>query len=117
MDVTAGDLKATPIREQPTMSNSSAAYGDRLVLKLYRVLEDGPNPDQELGRYLAEAGFANVPRVLGSAEITHGRDTATLAMVQAYVPHEGNLWESMREAVGAFLHDGEAEAEPPEAGL
>ena len=35
-------------------------------------------------------------------------------MVQAYVPHEGNLWESMREAVGAFLHDAEAEAEPPE---
>jgi trehalose synthase-fused probable maltokinase len=37
-----------------------------------------------------------------------------LAMVQAYVPHEGNLWESMREAVGAFLHDAEAELEPPQ---
>jgi maltose alpha-D-glucosyltransferase/alpha-amylase len=108
------NLAATPVRDQPTMSNSSAAYGDRLVLKLYRVLEDGPNPDQELGRYLADAGFANVPRVLGSVEISHGRDTATLATVQAFVPHEGNLWESMREAVGAFLHDAEAQAEPPE---
>ncbi len=107
-------LRATPIREQPTMSNSSAAYDERLVLKLYRVLEGGPNPDQELGRYLADAGFANVPRVLGSAELRHGRDVATMAMVQAYVPHEGNLWESMREAVGTFLHDAEAESEPPE---
>ncbi len=35
-------------------------------------------------------------------------------MVQAYVPHEGNLWESMREAVGTFLHDAEAEAQAPE---
>jgi len=112
--VSPGELAATPIREQPTMSNSSAAYGEHLVLKLYRVLEDGPNPDQELGRYLADAGFANVPRVLGSAEVTHGRDVATMAMVQAYVPHEGNMWESMRERVGAFLHDAEAEADPPE---
>ncbi|MEX1344286.1 MAG: alpha-glucosidase C-terminal domain-containing protein, partial [Candidatus Limnocylindrales bacterium] len=113
---TNGDepLAVTPIREQPTMSNSSAAYGDRFVLKLYRVLEDGPNPDLELGRYLAEAGFAHVPRVLGSAEVVHGADRATLAMVQRYVPHEGNLWESMREAVGAFLHDAEAEARPPD---
>ncbi len=109
-----GELTATPIREQPTMSNSSAAYGDRFVLKLYRVLEDGPNPDLELGRYLAEASFANVPRVLGSAEIAHGGDAATMAMVQEYVPHEGNLWESMREAVFAFLHDAEAQVEPPD---
>ncbi len=96
------------------MSNSSASYGDRLVRKLYRVLEDGPNPDLELGRYLGDAGYANVPRVLGSVEVAHGGTGATLAMVQAFVPHEGNLWESMREAVGAFLHDAEAEAEPPE---
>jgi maltose alpha-D-glucosyltransferase/alpha-amylase len=108
------DLTATPIREQPTMSNSSASYGERFVLKLYRVLEDGPNPDLELGRFLAEAGFANVPRVLGSAEIVHGHDSATMAMVQAFVPHEGNLWETMREAVGAFLQDAEAEPEPPQ---
>jgi maltose alpha-D-glucosyltransferase/alpha-amylase len=115
--VAVADLEASPIRDQPTMSNSSATYGDRFMLKLYRVLEDGPNPDQELGRYLAEAGFANVPRVLGTAQISHGNgdgDDATLALVQAYVAHEGNLWESMREAVGAFLHDAEAQAEPPQ---
>ena len=110
----AGELPARPIREQPTMSNSSATYGDRFVLKLYRVLEDGPNPDLELGRYLAAAGFPHVPPVLGSAELVHDNESATMAMVQAYVPHEGNLWESMRQAVEAFLHDAEAQAEPPQ---
>ncbi len=112
--VAKADLTATPVRDQPTMSNSAASYGERVVLKLYRVLDDGTNPDLELGRYLADAGFTNVPRVLGSAEIVHKRTQATLAMVQAYVPHEGNLWESIREAVGTFLHDAEAETEPPE---
>jgi maltose alpha-D-glucosyltransferase/alpha-amylase len=110
-----GALKATPIRDQMTMSNSSASYSDQVVLKLYRVLEDGPNPDIEVATFLAEAGFTNVPRVLGSIEIDPGKGSAaTLAMVQAYAPHEGNLWESMREAVGSFLHDAEAEAEPPQ---
>jgi len=107
-------LTATPIHEQPAMSNSSATYDERFVLKLYRVLEDGLNPDLELGRYLGEAGFANVPQVLGSAEVVHGKDSATMAMVQRYVPNEGNLWETMREAVEAFLSDAEAEAAPPD---
>ncbi len=111
------DLAVAPLREQPTLSNSSAAFGQYLMLKLYRVLEDGPNPDTEIGRYLGRAGFANVPRVLGSVEIGRGRGAATMAMVQAYVPHEGNMWETMREAVGAFLHDAEAESEPPELAL
>jgi maltose alpha-D-glucosyltransferase/alpha-amylase len=107
------ELNATPVREQPTMSNSSATYGDRLMLKLYRVLEDGPNPDLEVGTYLGASGFANVPRTLGSVESEHHGSAATLAMVQAYVPHEGNLWESMRDAVVAYLHDAEAQPHPP----
>ncbi len=110
---TPSALRATPIPDQPTMSNSSASYDERLVLKLYRVLEDGPNPDEELGGYLGEHGFGNVPAVLGTAEVGAARGKATMALLQAYVPHEGNLWASMREAVGAYLHDAEAESQPP----
>ncbi len=78
--------------------------------KLYRVLEEGPNPDLEMGTFLAERGFAHVPRVLGSLEVGRGRGApATLAMVQAFVVHESTLWEMMREAVVGFLHDVEAE--------
>ncbi len=40
-------------------------------------------------------------------------ETATLAMVQGYVPNEGDLWQSMREAVDAFLQDAEAEPHLP----
>jgi trehalose synthase-fused probable maltokinase len=86
------------------------------VLKLYRVLEDGPNPDMELGHYLADSGYANVPAVLGAVEMTGDR-TATMATLQAYVPNEGNLWESMREAVVAYLHDAEAENRPPQLSM
>jgi maltose alpha-D-glucosyltransferase/alpha-amylase len=43
-----------------------------------------------------------------------GDHSATMAMLEAYVPHEGELWESAREAVVAYLHDAEAERQPPQ---
>ena len=108
-------LRAKPIREQTFTSNSLASFSDRLVMKLYRIVDDGPNPDLELGRYLGQHDFAGVPPLLGSLEVTRGsRSRATLAMVQGYVHHEGNLWEATREAVVAFLHDVEAETEAPD---
>jgi maltose alpha-D-glucosyltransferase/alpha-amylase len=106
-------LHATPMGGRLAMSNSSAAFDDQLVLKLYRVLEEGPNPDLEVGTFLAERGFAHVPRLLGSIEVSRPRGAATLAMVQAFVPHESNLWETMRAAVETFLHDAEASGEAP----
>jgi maltose alpha-D-glucosyltransferase/alpha-amylase len=107
-------LRASPMGGRLAMSNSSASFGDRIVMKLYRVLEAGPNPDLEVGGFLAERGFAHVPRVLGSLDVAQGgHRSATLAMVQAFVPHEGNLWEAMRESVETFLHDVEASGETP----
>ncbi|MFV2062866.1 MAG: putative maltokinase, partial [Chloroflexota bacterium] len=105
-------LAAVPL--QADASNSSATFSDRLIMKLFRTLEDGPNPDLEVGRFLAERGYAHVPTVLGSVEVAHssGPD-ATLAMVQAYVPNEGNLWDATREDVQAYLQDTEAESVLP----
>ena len=113
-DAAGKPLRATPMGGRLAMSNSSATFDDRLVLKLYRVLEQVVNPDLEVGSFLAARGFGHVPRVLGSLEVERGsRGSATLAMVQAFVPHEGNLWETMRTAVETFLHDVEASGETP----
>jgi maltose alpha-D-glucosyltransferase/alpha-amylase len=104
---------ATPLRADH--SNSSAVYSDRLVMKVYRTLEDGPNPDLEVPRFLVEHGFKHVPPVLGSVEVRRaGTSSATLAMLQAFVPHEGNLWEATIQATEAYLRDAEAESIVPE---
>ncbi|MEV4740944.1 phosphotransferase [Streptomyces sp. NPDC049555] len=42
-------------------SNSSAVYGERFILKLFRRVGPGVNPDLELPRALARAGCARVP--------------------------------------------------------
>ena len=38
-------------------SNTSVVFGDRLILKLFRCLEPGINPDLEIGAALTEGGF------------------------------------------------------------
>jgi len=49
-------------------SNSSAVYGDRVFLKLYRRLEEGMNPDAEILRFLSNHGFTHAPPFFGAVE-------------------------------------------------
>ncbi len=75
-------------------SNSSVILGDRVILKLYRRVEEGPNPDVEVGRFLTDHGSSDVPRVIGSLELQRpGRAAATVAMAQAFVPGAHDAWE------------------------
>ena len=85
-------LRPSVVRTE--QSNTSVVYGDRLVLKLYRRLTEGTNPDLELGRFLTErTSFAHVPAVGGSIElVAPRREPITLAVLQQYVPNEGDAW-------------------------
>ena len=47
-------------------SNTSILYGNKLILKLFRRLQPGENPDAEIGRFLTEvAHFPRIPPFLG----------------------------------------------------
>src|SRR5260370_14443521 len=59
-------------------SNSSVIYGDRLILKFFRRVEEGDNPDLEIGRILTETVRIHyVPGIAGSLgfESQHGKET------------------------------------------
>jgi maltose alpha-D-glucosyltransferase/alpha-amylase len=74
-------------------SNNSVIFGERLILKLFRRLEAGPNPDLEVSHFLTNRGFQNVAQVAGALLYRRGRDqTSALAMLQAYVPNQGDGW-------------------------
>lgn len=81
-------------------SNTSVVLGERLILKLYRVLEDGENPDVEISAFLTDAGFADTPPVAGFMvyEDADGRRSSA-AMLQAFVDSGGDAWASMLEAL------------------
>src|SRR5205823_7394405 len=54
------------VRGGGDQSNSVAFLDDRYVLKLFRRIEPGPNPELEIGRFLRAAGFTRAPALHGA---------------------------------------------------
>jgi trehalose synthase-fused probable maltokinase len=90
----------TERRLRVEQSNTSIVLGERLILKLYRLLEDGESPDLEIGEFLTDVGFTGTPPVAGSIHYLPdaGRPSA-VAMVQGLVPVTGDGWETMTDAL------------------
>ena len=86
-------------------SNTSIRFGEHVVLKLFRKSEAGPNPDLEVGAFLTEvARFPHAPPVLGGIEWhPSGGEPVALAILQAFVPNEGDAWTFTLGAVREAL--------------
>lgn len=85
-------------------SNSSILYGEKYFLKLYRRAEKGLNPDLEITRFLTEkTTFQNVPPFAGTIEYNRpGEDSITLALLQGYVPNQGDGWQFTKNILEHF---------------
>ena len=86
-------------------SNTSVLYGDRMILKFFRRLEEGVNPDLEIGRFLTERRrFEQTPPVLGAVEFEVPKaEPITLAILQGYVPNEGDAWQYTLDTLGSYF--------------
>ena len=86
-------------------SNTSVVLDERLVLKAYRRLQPGLNPDLEMTAFLSEeAGFPAVPRLAGFAELVSARDgTTTVAMAQEFIADGADAFESLADTIAAWL--------------
>ncbi|MDQ2965387.1 MAG: phosphotransferase, partial [Chloroflexota bacterium] len=85
-------------------SNTSVVLGERLLLKAYRRVETGLNPDLELNAYLAEeVGFGAVPRLAGYAEMVSVEGASTVAIVQEFVVDAADAYESLAEQLAAWI--------------
>ncbi len=103
-------------------SNSVVFINDQFVLKLFRRIERGPNPEFEIGRFLARHGFTRVPALAGALEyVRPGVDPGTLAVLQTAVPNQGTGWDfSINELRRYFervaARVGRSEELPPSTG-
>jgi maltose alpha-D-glucosyltransferase/alpha-amylase len=86
-------------------SNSSVAYGDRLILKLFRRPDQGLNPDLEIGRALTQRGTdVQVPPVAGYLEYrSNAREPMTLGILQGFIPNEGDAWNYTLDHLSTFF--------------
>jgi len=86
-------------------SNTSVVLGDAVLVKAYRRVRPGLDPELELVAYLSEeAGFGAVPPLAGYAEVVSAADEpTTIAIAQAFVADGADAYESIAEALTAWL--------------
>ena len=86
-------------------SNTSILFGDQLILKLFRRLQPGENPDVEIGRFLTDvAHFPQIPPFLGEIALTPpSGEKTTLAMLQLLVKNQGDGWQWFIEQLSGFF--------------
>jgi maltose alpha-D-glucosyltransferase / alpha-amylase len=112
----AGSLRPRAIKAE--QSNSSIAYGERLMMKLIRRLEPGVNPDLEMSGFLTQvAGYTHTPQLFGAVEYRDGEGRLmTQGILQAFVANQGDAWQYTMKTISSFYN--EAAAIPAErAGL
>ena len=97
-------------------SNTSIIYGDSMILKLFRRLQPGENPDVEMGRFLTEvAHFDRVPPFFGDISMTPREgEKATVAMLQGLVANDDDGWGWFRQELQHLFESTAARSDPPE---
>ncbi|MBD3357493.1 MAG: hypothetical protein GF363_10075 [Chitinivibrionales bacterium] len=92
-------------RAELRQTNVFVEYDHNYLLKMYRALDEGMPPELELLRFLREsAGYQNIPSVIGTIVYSRrGSFSATLALLERYVPNQGNGWGVARDAVANYL--------------
>ena len=105
-DATERDLGAD-------QSNTSVVLDEAVLLKAYRRLQPGLNPDLEMTAFLSEeAGFTAVPPLAGYVELVEADGTTTMAMAQQFIADGADGYEAVAEALTAWqLAPGEVSLE------
>jgi len=80
-------------------------YRDRMIVKFLRRIDEGVNPDLEIGRFLTErTAFRHMPPVAGAVEFRqHRKAPVTLAIVHGYVPNEGDAWSYTLDVLDRYF--------------
>jgi maltose alpha-D-glucosyltransferase/alpha-amylase len=100
-------------------SNSSIIYDRAAILKCFRRVVAGLNPDVEVSRFLTtRAGFEHTPAMLGRIDYLAADDTAhSLGLLQSFVPNEGDAWEHTLKRIADFLAAARRSEAGPDADL
>ena len=91
-------------------SNSSVRFGQRAMLKLFRRLEHGENPDVEIGTFLTtRTHFQHTPAVLGVVRYCDSAGASYVTgMLSRFVVGARDGWGIALEAARAALRGGGA---------
>ncbi len=97
-------------------SNSAVIFGDRLIMKVFRRLDPGINPDFEIGRFLSEkTTFDRIPKTAGALLYTRpGSEPLMLGILQGLVKNEGSGWDHALGELRGYYEQAARRTEPPD---
>jgi maltose alpha-D-glucosyltransferase / alpha-amylase len=94
---------------EPTLSredqdNTVLFYGDRFALKLFRKVEEGPHPEQEIGTLFNEIKFPNAATLAGTVEYRIENGASAVAALLFGFVHDGvSCWKYTLDHLGLFF--------------
>ena len=91
-------------------SNTSVVFDEQSILKLFRILVPGMNPDLEVTRALTEAGNPHVAAVQGWIEAPLDDTTTTLGLLQAFLRNGSDGWALALTSVRDLFAEGDLHA-------
>ncbi len=100
-------VAAEPRISRAEQSNTSVVFGRQAILKVFRQVNIGINPDIELNRVLGRAGSPNVARLLASFGTTWDGQPAPLGMVTVFAADSTEGWALATAAAGARYAGGD----------
>jgi maltose alpha-D-glucosyltransferase/alpha-amylase len=87
-------------------SNTTVIANGLFVVKLFRKVQPGINPDVEISRFLTDvAGYRNTPPLIGAVELAKADDRYALAIVQNFVENQGDGWALTSAYLDRFLEE------------
>ncbi|HEY7033435.1 MAG TPA: hypothetical protein VH482_19010 [Thermomicrobiales bacterium] len=111
-DVLSAAMLAESRVSSAQQSNSSIVYGSAVILKVFRRLSAGVNPEVELGRFLTtRTAFRNTPLLLGEWSYLGAADgPRSLAVAQSFVANVGDGWSHVLRSLRSPATAGDEDA-------
>ena len=92
-------------------SNTSVVFGDDYILKLFRRVQPGTNPDLEVSRALAGAGSSHIAQPLGWIESELDGELTTLALMQSFARNSTDGWAMATASVRDLFAEADLHAD------
>ncbi len=98
-------------------SNTNIFYDGKMLMKLFRRIQPGQNPDVEIGRFLTEvAHFPRIATFLGEITTQGSVESTTTALLQELIVNEGDGWQWTLDELSRFYESVSTCPPPKSAG-